>query len=140
MKTFYVFKLNHYYSEIARKEPYNIFVLLNSIYTYKKGDIVIAFDLFNEICLSINKEFFNKYFYDRLKSNEEYTRFQNIHMYHNYFTGEESKMIINISHIKIKSNKDNNIFLENLITGLFVCNFKDSCYEYFSSKSKVKIK
>lgn len=139
MKTFYIFKLNHNYSEIAKKEPFKIYILLNSIYTYKRKDIIIAFDLFNEICLSINKDFFNKYFYDKLKSDDEYIRFQNVHMYHNYFTGEESKMTVNISHIKIKSNLDKNIFLENIISDLFICDFNREYYEYTMSNIK-KIK
>lgn len=129
MRTFYVFKLNKNYISIAKNNPYNIFILLNSIYTYKKSDIIVAFDLFNEICIPINREFFDKYFYDKLKKKEEYTKFKHIHMYHDYFTGEESKMTVNVSHIKIKSNKEENIFISNLIDGLFICDFKNNfCY------------
>ena len=67
MRTFYVFKLNKNYISVAKNNPYNIFILLNSIYTYKKSDIIVAFDLFNEVCLPINSDFFDKYYYDKLK-------------------------------------------------------------------------
>lgn len=125
-----MFKLNKNYISIAKNNPGNIFILLNSIYTYKKSDIIVAFDLFDEICMPINKDFFDKYYYNRLKNNEEYTKFKNVHMYHNYFTGEVSKMVINVSHIKIKSNKENNIFISNLIGELFICDFKNNIFIY----------
>lgn len=130
MRTFYIFKLNKNYVSVAKTNPYNIFILLNSIYTYKKRDIIVAFNLFNEICIPINKDFFDKYYYNKLKSNEEYTKFKNIHMYNNYFTGEVSKMVVNISHIKIKSNIEDNIFITNLIDSLFICDFKENWFIY----------
>lgn len=132
MRTFYVFKLNKNYISVVRNNPYNIFILLNSIYTYKKSDVMVAFDLFNEICIPINKDFFDKYYYDKLKDKEEYTKFKNIHMFHDYFSGEVSKMVVNISHIKIKSNIKDNIFISNLIEGLFICDFKNELYIYLN--------
>lgn len=138
-----MFKLAENYIKTAENKPHNIYILLNSIYTYKRNNISIPFNLFKEICIPINKDFFNKYFYEKLNNNEGYTKFKSIHMYHNYFTGEESKMIINISHIKIKSNIEDNIFITNLINRLFICDFKNSiCYFYNKSydnriKSKV---
>ena len=136
MKTFYIFKLNKNYSNVAKRNPENIFILLNSIYTYKKRDILVAFNLFNEICLPINKNFFNIYYYDKLKSLEEYTKFKNIHMYNNYLTEEVSKMEVNNCYIKIKSNMNDNIFLNNLLEYMFICDFKNRNYEY-RIKSKI---
>ena len=122
--------------------PENIYTLLNSIYTYKSKDIVVAFDLFNEICLPINMEFFNKYIYDKLKNDEDYTKFINTHMYHNYFSGEESKLLIYKSHMKIKSNEKNNVFLSNLkeITDLFVCDFINNYYNFFTKNKEENIR
>lgn len=140
LKTFYIFKLNKTYSDIAKKKPFNIYALLNSIYTYKSGSIQVAFDLFKEICIPINKEFFNEYYYSKLKILEEYTKFKNTHMYNNFLSGETSKMIINTSHILIKSNISDNVFILNLIDNLFICDFKNSYYKYSSSKEKMKEK
>ena len=64
-------------------------------------------------------------------------------MYHNYFSGEESKMIIYKSYIRIKSNELDNVFLCNLkdLTDLFVCDFINEYYNYFSkSKNNIKSK
>ena len=136
MKTFYLFKISENYINIAKKTPENIYVLLSSIYRQNKRNIDIAFNLFNEICLPINNEFFNDYIYKKLKSNEEYTKFKNTHMYNNYFTDEVSKMIIRISNIKIKSNIKENIFIINLsdLGNLFICDFENNYYDYFLNK------
>ena len=135
LRTFYVFKLNKNYVSIANKIPKNIYMLLKSIYDYKESDILVAFDLFNDICIPINKDFINKYVYDKLKKEEEYTKFKDIHMYHNYFTNEESKMNVLNSHLKIKSNEYNNIFMNNIkdLTNLFVCDFIYEKYELFKT-------
>lgn len=141
MKTFYLFKLNANYINIAKFTPYNIFVLLNSINKHNKKEINVAFNLFNEICLPINNDFFNDYIYKKLKSSDEYIKFKNVHMYNNYFTDEVSKMIVGKSHIKIKSNFSDNIFKHNLMDlgNLFICDFENNYYDYFLNKEKFKI-
>ena len=136
-----MFKINRNYATLGLTKPENLYIMLKSIYSYNKKDILIALDLFNEICLSINSDFFNKYIYSNLKNDEFYTMFKNTHMYHNYFTGEESKMSVNKSNIRIKSNVNDNIFLINLenLTHLFVCDFINDYYRFFSNKSYLSI-
>lgn len=142
MKTFYIFKINRNYISIGLNNSLNLYLLLKSIYEYKDKDILVAFNLFNELCLPINIDFFNKYIYDRLKSDDLYTKFKNTHMYHNYFSGEESKMIIYKSHVRIKTNEDNNTFLCNLkdLTELFVCDFINDYYKYYNGNKDTIIK
>ena len=141
LKTFYLFKLKANYINVAKTTPNNIYILLNSIYKHNKKELYIAFDLFNEICLPINNEFFNDYIYKKLRSSEEYTKFKNIHMYNNYFTDEVSKMIVNKSHIRIKSNFNDNIFKINLndLGNLFICDFDNGYYDYFLNKEKFRM-
>ena len=142
LKTFYLFKINTDYINLARKTPDNIFILLNSIYKHDKKELNIAFDLFDEICLPINNDFFNDYIYKKLNTYDEYTKFKNVHMYNNYFTDEISKMVVNKSHIRIKSNTNENIFIINLkaLGNLFLCDFDNNYYDYFLNKSKIKLK
>ena len=118
----------------------SIYILFKSIYTYDKGNIFIAFDLFNDICLPINTDFINNYIYNKLNKDEYYTKFKNIHMYNNFFTNEVSKMSVLKSHIKVRSNSINNIFINNLreITDYFVCDFIYDNYELFSNNNGKK--
>ena len=140
MRTFYLFKLNNIYSSIAENKPNNIYLLYKSIYTYDKKDIIVAFDLFNDISLPINIDFIDTYIFNKLKIDENYTKYRNIHMYNNYLTNEVSKMNILKSFIKIKSNFEDNIFINNLkeITSLFVCDFMYNNYEYFKISNKLQ--
>ena len=137
LRTIYVFKINKNYIKLVIKKPEKYYILLKTIYNYKKKDIEVAFNFFNEICRAINKSFYNKYIYERLKNDDAYSRFIDTHMYHDYFREEESKMNIYNSYIKIKSNKANNIFLNNLkeLTDLFVCDFINDYYELYNKNS-----
>jgi len=115
-----------------------MYILFKSINSHNKNDLIVAYDLFKEICLPINKDFFNEFIYMKLRYSDNYTKYRNIHMYNDYLNDEISKMNINNSHIKIKSNKDNNVFINNLINidNLFLCNFKNDYYKYLSIKEK----
>lgn len=139
MKTFYIFKLNKNYIDIAKKTPNNIFILLSSINNHDKENIIEAFDLFNEICLPINVEFFDDFIFKKLNNYDSYTKFKSVHMYNDYLNDEISKMNINYSHIKIKSNKNDNVFINNLynLGDLFMCDFNNDFYEYLINREKI---
>ena len=142
LRTFYLFKLNDSYKSIAKRKTKSIYLLFKSIYDYDKKDILIAFDLFDEICIPINIEFINSYIFNKLKNDENYTKYRSIHMYNNYLTNEVSKMNVLKSHIKIKSNFYNNIFTNNIreIIDIFVCDFITDSYMYTSSNKLFKSK
>ena len=142
LRTFYLFKLNDSYKSIAKRNTESIYLLFKSIYDYDKKDLLIAFDLFNEICIPINIEFINSYIFNKLKNDENYTKYRSIHMYNNYLTNEVSKMNVLKSHIKIKSNFYDNIFTNNIreIIDIFVCDFITDSYMYTSSNKLFKSK
>lgn len=142
LKTFYIFNLNKSTHILAKKNPYHIYLLLLTIYNQNKINIISAYNLFNEICNPINKEFYNIYLFDKLKDNEYYTKYRNIHMYNDYMSDEISKVTIMNSHIKIKSNKEDNIFITTIydLDNLFICDFKNDYFNYLINKSKIKVK
>ena len=142
LKTFYIFNLNKSTHILAKKNSYNIYLLLSTIYNQNKINIISAYNLFNEICNPINKEFYNVYLYDKLKDNEYYTKYRNVHMYNDYMNDEISKLTIMNTHIKIKSNKEDNIFITTIydLDNLFICDFKNDYFNYLINKSKIKVK
>lgn len=142
LKTFYIFNLNKSTHILAKKNPYHIYLLLLTIYNQNKINIISAYNLFDEICNPINKEFYNIYLFDKLKDNEYYTKYRNIHMYNDYMNDEISKLTIMNTHIKIKSNKEDNIFITTIydLDNLFICEFKNDYYNYSINKSKIKVK
>lgn len=142
LKTFYIFNLNKSTHILAKKNTYHIYLLLLTIYNQNKINIISAYNLFDEICNPINKEFYNIYLFDKLKDNEYYTKYRNIHMYNDYMNDEISKLTIMNTHIKIKSNKEDNIFITTIydLDNLFICDFKNDYYNYSINKSKIKVK
>ena len=142
LKTFYIFNLNKTTHILAKKNPYHIYLLLLTIYNQNKINIISAYNLFDEICNPINKEFYNIYLFDKLKDNEYYTKYRNIHMYNDYMNDEISKLTIMNTHIKIKSNKEDNIFITTIydLDNLFICDFKNDYFNYLINKSKIKVK
>ena len=142
LKTFYIFNLNKSTHIIAKKNPYHIYLLLLTIYNQNKINIISAYNLFDEICNPINKEFYNIYLFDKLKDDEYYTKYRNIHMYNDYMNDEVSKLTIMKTHIKIKSNKEDNIFITTIydLDNLFICDFKNDYFNYLINKSKIKVK
>lgn len=138
MKTFYIFKINKNYISLAKSSPENMYMLFKSINNHKRDDIIVAYDLLKEISLPINRDFFNEFIYMKLRYNESYTKYRNVHMYNDYLKDEISKMSINNSHIKIKSNKENNVFVNNLINidNLFLCDFNNDYYKYLINNEK----
>lgn len=142
LKTFYIFNLNKSTHILAKKNPYYIYLLLLTIYNQNKINIISAYNLFDEICNPINKEFYNIYLFDKLKDNEYYTKYRNIHMYNDYMNDEISKLTIMNTHIKIKSNKEDNIFITTIydLDNLFICDFKNDYFNYLINKSKIKVK
>ena len=142
LKTFYIFNFKKSTHILAKKNPYHIYLLLLTIYNQNKINIISAYNLFNEICNPINKEFYNVYLYDKLKDNEYYTKYRNIHMYNDYMNDEISKLTIMNTHIKIKSNKEDNIFITTIydLDNLFICDFKNDYFNYLINKSKIKVK
>lgn len=132
MRTFYIFKLNNKFKNIAKKNPESIYTLFSSIYNTNYHNINAAFNLFGDMCIPINSEFLNNYIYNVMEELDGYTKFKNIHLYNNYFSDETSKLEINNTYLLIKSNKKENIFYEKLFKfdGLFLCNFKNNFYTY----------
>ena len=142
LKTFYIFNFKKSTHILAKKNPYHIYLLLLTIYNQNKINIISAYNLFNEICNPINKEFYNVYLYDKLKDNEYYTKYRNVHMYNDYMSDEISKLVVMNTHIKIKSNKEDNIFITTIydLDNLFICDFKNDYFNYLINKSKIKVK
>jgi len=129
MRTYYIFNINNYFSYIYKKKPYKIYKILEEIYHTNNHDIVLSYKLFEQIAISFNKTKINSYIKDKYKYEKNYYNNNNIHI---LASGNEySKLVINNSNIKIKTNiniptylKDIYIYCDNI----FVCDFINKDY------------
>lgn len=138
MRIYYIFLIKKEVYEITKNKPENLYKLLESIYLLNNDDVVLGFQMFNKICETISKKNFNKLLKDTFTENISYTVFKNTHMINDFLNNENTKLIINNSHIKIKSNSLYPTFFKTFehIPNIFVCDFINMDYFYLKSVSK----
>lgn len=134
MKTLYVFKIKKEFKSLVKGREFNLYEVINSINYINKKDIVYAYNLLLTINVPLNKFQINKMIYNNLKKLDGYTLFKNRHKYINYFTKEESELVVKYNYMLLISNKENNLFLKEIkkITDLFICDFDVADYYFVS--------
>ena len=131
MRTFYLFEIKE---NVLKNFKYNyeeLYNLLENIHYLKTEDIVLGFNIFNSIVVPLNKEKYNNYIKKNNLEKENYICYNYTHTINDFYFNESTKMIINNSHIKIKTNKNVPSFFYNLrnLKNLFVCDFNN--HDYF---------
>lgn len=134
MRTFYIFKINKEFKVITKDKPYNLYLALDNIHNMNSKDLKLAYKLFDEICDVNTKSNINNSIFNELKENDSYTKFNNNHIIYDYYTRENSKLIINKSYIKLKSTSNNPTFFNILknFPNLFVIDFNSKDYFWLS--------
>lgn len=137
MRIYYIFLVKKEIYEITKKKPENLYKILETIYLLNNDDVVLGFKMFEKVCKTIPKKNFNKLITDSNIESLSYSSFGNTHMINDFLNNETTKLIINNSHIKIKSNNLYPSFFKNLesIPYLFVCDFINMDYFYLKSVS-----
>lgn len=143
MRIYYIFLIKKEIYEITKNKPENLYKLLESIYLLNNDDVVLGFKMFDKICRVIPKKNFNKLIRDTNIENLTYTCFGNTHTINDFLNNETTKLILNNSHIKIKSNTFYPCFFKDFenIPNLFVCDFINMDYFYLkniSSKNYIR--
>ena len=110
MRTYYIFNINNYFTYMYKNKPYRIYKILEEMYNVKKSDIVLSYKLFEQIAYSFNKNKLNEYVKYLFKNNTSYYNRLNSHIICN--NQEYTKLTINNSNIKIKSNINYPSFLD----------------------------
>lgn len=130
MRKYYLFKINNTYYNLTKDNPYHLYKAMESIYKLKPEKLSTAYNFFNQIRDTFNKEYLNNNIYEYYKNRYTYTKVNNTHMIYDYYTKEESKLIINNNYLYIKSTKQIPTFLKS-ITGkekIFVIDFENIDY------------
>lgn len=137
MRVYYVFLIKKEIYDITKDKPENLYKLLESIYLLNNDDVVLGFKMFDKICKVIPKKNISKLIKDTLLEDLTYTSFSSTHMINDFFNNETSKLLLNNSHIKIKSNTMYPKFFRILesIPNLFVCDFINMDYFFLKDIS-----
>lgn len=139
MRIFYIFKINN---EIVKQKSLtekDIYESLENIYLMDESTTKEGKEMLEVLTNYFDKFNINTLIKEIYRNNINYTNFGNVHTYYDFFTGEKSKIYIYNTHIKIKSNKPNPIFLNDIknIKNLFVCDFIN--IDYFFVKKFISL-
>lgn len=130
MRTFYIFKINNEFKILTKNRSYNLYKTIENIYNLREEDYGLGITMFEQIAEVIDSKQANLKIFDINRHNDTYTKFSNIHMINNYYNDEVSKLIINKSHLILKSSKEFPTFLKelNFDNNLFACDFQNKDY------------
>ena len=138
MRTFYIFNINNYFTYVYQNKRYRIYKILEEMFNANKQDIVLSYKLFEQVALSFNKNKINSYIKYLYNDNLHYYNKVNTHIICN--NNEYTKLTINNSNIKIKTNINCPSFLDSIIdysNNIFVCDFNNKDY-FWLDKVSVK--
>ena len=130
MRKYYLFKINNTYYNLTKENPYHLYKAMESIYKLKPDQLSTAYNFFNQIRDTFNKEYLNNNIYEYYKNRYTYTKVNDTHMIYDYYTKEESKLIINNNYLYIKSTKQIPTFLKSITRKdkIFVVDFENIDY------------
>lgn len=130
MRTFYIFNINKEFITLTERNPYTLYKTMESLYYLKNDDLDLGYSMFKEIIKTFDKNSLNNYFFKTYKDDEHYTKYSNRHMLNNFYTDEQSKLIINKTFLVLKTTKVKPTFFKDLgkLNSLFVCDFKNKDY------------
>lgn len=115
-----------------------LFKMFNEIYSSNDQDLINKFRLFEQITIPINKKIFNNYIMLKHRDDIFYTKNDNVHTIEN--DKEISRLTINNTFLKIKSNKNINSFIKDIVDSkecLFVIDFQNKDYFWIN---EIKLK
>ena len=130
MRTFYLFDVKENILKNYRNNYEELYSLLESIHYLKTEDIILGFNIYQRIVNPMKKEEYNDYIKKNNLGKENYICYNYTHTINDFYFNESTKMIINNSHIKIKTNN-----IPNPIQTSFFPFKKDTSY-FLSSMLK----
>ena len=135
MRTFYIFKINSMFQTFYNDKSNILYKMFYEIYNSCDDEIINNFRLFERITIPFNKKVFNNYILLKHKDDLYYNKNDNKHIINN--ANEVSKLIVNVTHLKIKSNKNINSFIRDIMDtkeSVFVIDFKNEDYFWLNER------
>ena len=130
MRTFYIFKINNEFAILTKDCPFNLYKTMEGIYYFNGSDLKPIYKMFKYIANPFNKKNLNLKIFELHRHNLNYTKFNNIHMIHNYYTDEETELTVKNVYLILKSTIATPSFFNDLKDkeNLFVCDFQNKDY------------
>ncbi len=130
MRTYYLFDIKDSILKNYKNSYEELYELLESIYKLKNDDLILGYNIFSKVVNPLDKDLVNNYIKSKNIESENYICYNNTHIINDFYNDESTKMIVNNSHIKIKTNKNAPSFFYNIrnFDNIFVCDFYNKDY------------
>lgn len=129
MRTFYIFKINNMFQTFYNDKSSILYKMFSEIYNSEDDDLINNFRLFEKITIPFNKRIFNNFIMLKHRDDLYYNKKENKHMINK--DDEMTKLVVNTTHLKIKTNKNVNSFIKDIIDSrenVFVIDFENKDY------------
>ena len=126
MKVYYIFKIKNEFVSLYKDTPSVLYNILKNIYYMDKDSVEYGYNLFNQLIQTIDKIQLDRDIYIYMHQDIPYIKKKDIHIIHNLYKNEISKLRINNFYMKLELEQDFSSFypyLESKEKNLFVCNF-----------------
>ena len=131
MRRFYIFSVREELLTLYDENPGNLYKILKSIYLMKENDLTYGYNLFKQICKSIENLEINNKLYLQMHNDLVYTKIGNEHIINNLYKDEVSILKVKRSHLLLDSNSSYSSFfkfLDKNNKNYFICDFKSDDY------------
>jgi len=128
MRRFYIFSIREELLVLYKDNPCNLYKILENIYKMKEEDFTYGYNLFKQICISIDNLELNNRLYLTMHNDLVYTKIDNEHIINNLYKDEVSILKIKKSHMLLDCNNSYSSFfnfLEKHNKNYFICDFKE---------------
>ena len=136
MRTYYIFRINKYFTYIYKKFPFKMYKIIEELYYTKEYDMLSSYKYYQRFAVPFNKLSLNEYIYNLNKKNINYTRDNNIHIICNE---KYNKLLINNSCMILKTNDIYSVFLNDInihLDNIFICDFENKDFFWLDSLNK----
>ena len=141
MRRFYIFNIREELMSLYKDNPDNLYKILSSIHNMKEQELVYAYNLFQQICVTFDTLSLNNKLYLKMHNDLVYTKIDNEHIINNLYKDEVSALKVKYSYILINTNKSYTDFFNTLALdnrNYFVCDFINNDY-FFLSNIKILV-
>jgi len=135
MRRFYIFNVRSELLNLYKESPSNLYKILYSIYGMDESELTYAYNLFKQICASIDTLALNNKLYLKMHNDLVYTKIDNEHIINNLYKDEVSVLKIKKSHLVLDANTSYSSFfnfLNNYNANFFICDFLSGDYFFLS--------
>lgn len=129
MRRFYIFSIREELLVLYKDNPSNLYKILESIYKMKEDELTYGYNLFKQICVSIDNLELSNRLYLTMHNDLVYTKLDNEHIINNLYKDEVSILKIKKSHMILDSNNSYSTFFNFLNKhnkNYFICDFKEN--------------